>query len=346
MSQHHVQRLFVRSTATPRQMLLARLSLVLAIVAAIIAVLWWDRGGLKDQIDGDISFIDVLYFTAVSITTVGYGDIVPVSERARLIDTIFVTPARLFVWLLFMGTAYELLLQKWIENWRMKRLRDTLKGHVIICGYGQSGSSAAEEARKRGDAVVVIDRDATLVQRAADAGHIGLVGDCSTEADLQEAGIATAGAVLVTVGRDDTTVLVALTARNLNRALRIICNVAMAENVKLIQQAGADVTVLPSQVGGYLMADAVRSQHVSAYITDLLTNDGRVNLIERPANEADIGLRLRDVQPEMALRLYRQGQAVSCWEGEASIIRRDDILLLVVPCPIAGAAAGQTPATD
>ena len=87
---------------------------------------WFDRDGLKDQIDGHISFSDILYFGMITVTTVGYGDIVPVSDRARLIDAVIVTPARLFIWLLFVGTAYELLLQKWIEDLRMKRLRDDL----------------------------------------------------------------------------------------------------------------------------------------------------------------------------------------------------------------------------
>jgi voltage-gated potassium channel len=66
------------------------------------------RDGIRDQVDGHLSFVDLVYFVVVSLTTVGYGDIVPVTERARLIDAIIIPPARLLVWLVFVGTAFEL----------------------------------------------------------------------------------------------------------------------------------------------------------------------------------------------------------------------------------------------
>jgi hypothetical protein len=80
-----------------------RLLLALALIGLALAVHWFDRDGLKDNVDGTISFIDVLYFTMITVTTVGYGDIVPVTEQARLFDTFLLTPIRLFVWLLFSG---------------------------------------------------------------------------------------------------------------------------------------------------------------------------------------------------------------------------------------------------
>lgn len=72
----------------------------------------------------------------------GYGDIVPISARARLIDALVVTPVRLVVWLIFLGTAYELLVQRTLEDFRMLRLQRTLSGHVIVCGFGSTGASA------------------------------------------------------------------------------------------------------------------------------------------------------------------------------------------------------------
>src|SRR3546814_10218979 len=92
---------------TPLGSLLLRATIVLALIGTAIAIHWFDRGGLVDQVDGHISFGDVLYFTMITITTVGYGDIVPVTPRARMFDTIAVTPIRLFVWLIFLGTAYD-----------------------------------------------------------------------------------------------------------------------------------------------------------------------------------------------------------------------------------------------
>ena len=68
-----------------------------ALIAFVVAVHWFDRVGLLDNVDGNISFIDVLYFTAITVTTVGYGDITPVSDQARLFDAFVVTPVRIFI---------------------------------------------------------------------------------------------------------------------------------------------------------------------------------------------------------------------------------------------------------
>ena len=135
---------------------------MLSLVASVFLVFLIDRDGLRDQIDGNVSMSDVFYFTMVTITTVGYGDIVPVSDQARLIDAFFVTPVRIFVWLTFLGTAYQLIIQRLIEEWRMLRLQRELKDHVILCGYGHSGSIAAAELLLRGwepEQIVVIDPD-------------------------------------------------------------------------------------------------------------------------------------------------------------------------------------------
>ncbi len=167
---------------------------------------------------------DVIYFTMITITTVGYGDIVPVSDAARLIDAFFVTPVRIFVWFMFLGTAYQLVFQRLIEEWRMTRLQRDLQGHVVLCGFGHSGSIAASELLLRGwkpEEVVVIDPDANEVQRAADRGFIGMHGDASSEELLKVAAVDRASSVIVSVGRDDTTVLVVLTVREIAKQVRI-----------------------------------------------------------------------------------------------------------------------------
>ena len=179
--------LFQRAAAPPELTLLMRAGVVLLLIAAVFAVFLLDRSGLKDQIDGDVSVTDVIYFTMITITTVGYGDIVPVSDQARLIDAFFVTPVRIFVWFVFLGTAYQLIIQRLIEEWRMTRLQNQLQDHVVLCGFGHSGSIAASELLLRGwqpAEIVVVDPDATEVQRAADQGYVGLLGDASSEALL------------------------------------------------------------------------------------------------------------------------------------------------------------------
>jgi voltage-gated potassium channel len=92
--------------------LLRRIGLAVALILIVAVVLWGDRDGLRDTArpDQPMTFVDVSYFTVVSLTTVGYGAIVPVTDLARLINAILLTPVRIFLWALFLGTAYDLTL--------------------------------------------------------------------------------------------------------------------------------------------------------------------------------------------------------------------------------------------
>ena len=91
------QILYLPSDQTPGRTLLLRAAILILLFCAVLALLWVDRDGLRDQADGEISFVDVVYFSVITITTVGYGDIVPVTSRARLIDALVITPIRIFV---------------------------------------------------------------------------------------------------------------------------------------------------------------------------------------------------------------------------------------------------------
>lgn len=319
---------------SPERVLAIRVFWLVGLLMAVLALFWWDRDGLKDQIDGHISFSDVVYFTAVTVTTVGYGDIVPVSDRARLVDAVLVTPLRLIIWLIFLGTAYEMVLRWWLEERRMKKLEKTLSGHVIVCGYGHSGRSCATELVARGHAasgIVVIERTETVLEAAVQAGHIGLAGDAAQTQSLLDAGIKRAACVMLCLGRDDTAVLTVLTVRKLNPTVRIVSLVAEEENVSLIRQAGADTTVSPSLVSGHLMADSLSSSLLTDYVNDLVSAKGRVKLVERLPQPAEIGQHMRDLKPGLVVRLHRNGQTIGFWELERSRIAPGDVLIEIVP---------------
>ena len=318
----------------PERVLLHRVLLLTGLLLAVLWLFWVDRDGLKDQIDGEVSFSDVVYFTAVTVTTVGYGDIVPVSDRARLVDAVLVTPLRLVIWLVFMGTAYELVVQKWLQERRMKRLEKALNNHVIVCGYGHGGSSCASELIARGrpaHEIVVIDRNPEDLDQAVAAGHIGLLGDAAREQCLMDAGVDRAECVMVCLGRDDTAVLTVLTARKLNPTVRIVSMVAETENVALIQQAGAQSTISPSQVGGYLMADSLNTSWTADYLQDLMSATGRVKLIERGPRPEELGRLMRELTPGLVVRLHRDGRFIGFWDGEATRIAPGDLLIEIVP---------------
>ena len=211
--------MFVGGERSVRRTLVVRAGIVVALFLIVIVVFWLDRDGLRDHADGSISFVDVVYFTMVSVTTVGYGDIVPVTRQARLVDAVLVTPIRLFIWLIFIGTAYQLVLQRLIEDFRMRRLQARLQDHILVVGYGHSGQCAAAELVARGfdkSRVLIIDVDHARLEQAAEHGYVGILGDASREETLREAMLSSAQALLVCTDRDDTNVLITLTARHLS----------------------------------------------------------------------------------------------------------------------------------
>jgi voltage-gated potassium channel len=321
-----------RASRPPEVTLLLRIGFVLLLIAAVFLVFLLDRDGLQDNIDGHISVSDVFYFTMVTITTVGYGDIVPVTDQARLIDAFFVTPVRLFVWLTFLGTAYQLVIQRLLEEWRMLRVQRELKDHVILCGYGHSGSIAASELLLRGwepGQIAVIDPDAEAVARAAERGFIGLHGDASSEQILRVAGVQRARSVIVSVGRDDTTVLIVLTVRALSDTVRIIASVSESENVKLVRSGGADETVSPSRFGGYLMADAVAARGTIDFVSDLLSYRGNCQLVERPARAEEVGRVAREIAGTVIVEIRRGSRRLGCWGDTGLRIEAGDRVVAI-----------------
>lgn len=325
------KRLFIGGERSVMRTLRIRATLVVALFALVMVVFWFDREGLRDQIDGRITVTDVIYFTMVSVTTVGYGDIVPVTPRARIIDALLVTPVRLFIWLIFMGTAYQLVLQQLIEDFRMRRLQAKLAQHVIVCGYGHSGRCAAAELVARGmdkQNVIIVDLLQERLEEAAEHGHVGLLGDATREETLREAMLPTARALFVCTHRDDTNVLIVLTARNLSSTVRIVTRVEESENEKLLKQSGADATVLPSRVGGILMADSLDSSVLASYVMDLISAGGRVMLIERRASPQEVGRLPAELVESRILRVLRGSQGFGFWESDARIQAGDRLVVV------------------
>jgi voltage-gated potassium channel len=325
--------ILIRKSGTPPEVaLLMRGLLVLLLVAAVFSVFLLDRNGLRDNVDGQMSVTDVLYFTMITITTVGYGDIVPVSDEARLIDAFFVTPVRIFVWFIFLGTAYQFIIQRLIEEWRMTRLQQQLRDHVVLCGFGHSGAIAASELLLRGwrpEQIAVIDPDRDQVGRAAERGFIGLHGDASSEELLRMAGIERAQSAIVSVGRDDTAVLIVLTIRELAKGVRIIASVKESENVKLVKASGADVIVAPPRFGGFLMADAVENLTTVDFVSEMLSYRGGYQLVERIPRPVEVGRLAREVEGALILEVRRGGHRLGCWQDRELRIEPGDRVLAI-----------------
>jgi voltage-gated potassium channel len=310
-----------------------RIALAAGLIAIALLGHWFDRDGLRDNVDGSISFLDVLYFTMITVTTVGYGDIVPVTPQARMFDTFVVTPVRLFVWIIFLGTAYDFLLRRVWENWRMTVIQRHLHGHVVVAGYGTSGIEAVDELIKRGAApetIVVIDDRGAALDAAEDCGVTVMEADATRNAALEAAQVARASAVIVAAGRDDTSILIVLTVRGLAPAVPISVVIKSHDNEAIARQAGADTVINPTSLAGVLLAGSTHGAHIASYLADLACADGEVILRERPVSADEVGRALADIDTGLGHRIYRGERSFGFWDPETRALEPDDVIVEVV----------------
>lgn len=312
-----------------------RMTLACGLIALVVMIHWWDRAGLKDNYDDHISFLDVVYFTMISITTTGFGDIAPISDRARLIEAVIVTPVRIAVLFIFVGAAYDFVIKRSWEKFRMARIQEELTGHVVVLGYGVSNSQSVGELIERGvdpRSIVVIDPSEDRLAEAEKLGVNVMAGDATRDETLKAVRIAEASSVLVSAGRDDTSILIVLTVRHLAPHVPISVVVRADDNELLARQAGADNVINPVRFTGLLLAGSVKGAHIADYLADLASVDGRVQLVERAVRAEECGRPLSALASGgQGLRVYRGGRVIGFWEDECQMLQPGDMVVEIVP---------------
>lgn len=317
----------------PLATLAIRGAAVLLLVGIALGGHWIDRAGLRDNSDGSVSFLDILYFTVITVTTVGYGDIVPVSTSARMFDTFVVTPVRIFVFLIFLGSAYSFMLRQGWERWRMGLVRRELKDHVIVCGYGRSGSAAVTELLERGhppERIVVVDMNEQRLRLAEERGVATVQGDATHNQVLAVAKVELACSVIISPGRDDTAVLIILTCRRLAPHASVAVSIGTVENELLARDAGASIIVNPVSFGGQLLAQCTAGPHIADYVADLVTRGGQAELRERAVRADEIGKSPHDIANGQILRIYRNDRAIGVWDADGRALEAGDTVIEVV----------------
>jgi len=329
----------VKDPSSPVKTLAYRLLFILALLCFIAGVFWLEReDGLEDTRDGEVSTVDVIYFTAITVTTTGYGDIRPNanSTSAMLFDAFVATPIRAIIWIIFIGTAYQLVIQEFMEERHMRKLQENLQDHVIITGYGMTGKAAARELVAKGydkDQIVIIDNEEDAISDAAEDDFVGLLGDASQESILTKAAINKAKHIIIATDRDDTNVLISLTARDMNKGLRIIARANQEENTKLIKRSNADIIISPSTAGGNLMAAATKHEHLAKLLEDMLTAAHGINMRERVVSEGEIGKKPKEITGKVVIGVHRKDKLLGISEMDTTKLAAGDILIFLEKKP-------------
>ena len=311
-----------------------RVAAIVILVGILLLFHWLERHGLKDTHDGHVSFLDVVYFTAISATTTGYGDIVPVTENTRLFDALVVTPIRILFLLVFVGSAYLFVARRSWERFIMRRIQRTLCDHIVVVGYGTKNTRAVQELIDLGaepENIVVIDSSDERLAVAKAIGCTVLKGDATLDPTLRAVHVNRAKLIIISAGRDDTSILVCLTARHLAPDVRISIAVNRQDNEVPARLAGADVVVNPFDFAGLLLATTHAGQHIADYLADLATMGGRVRLIERDIRDNEIGKALSDLSGGLGLRIIRDGTAYGFWRPQVQELEAGDIIMEIIP---------------
>ena len=311
-----------------------RLTAVFGLLALLVFVHWLERDGLKDNHDGYVSFVDVIYFTMISATTTGYGDIVPVTDKTRMFDALVVTPIRILFLLILAGSAYLFVARRTWEKLIMKRIQRSLCDHIVVIGYGTKNSRAVQELIDLGTEpsnIVVVDLGGARLEEAKSLGCTVMQADATRDETLKAMHIERARLVIISAGRDDTSILICLTARHLAPNVRISIAVNQQDNEIPARRAGADVVVNPLDFAGLLLATTHGGQHIADYLADLATKKGRVRMIERQVRPEEVGKSIKDIGEGLGLRIIRDGTPYGFWRPQAQKLQEGDVIMEIIP---------------
>lgn len=222
-------------------------------------------------------FVDSLYMVVITLSTVGFTEVHPLSSEGRLFTVgLILSGVGAFAYLVgsFTQLMVEGRLQIMLERRRMHKIINKLSGHFIVCGYGRIGSIVAKEIQREGHPVVVVEKDPALIEELEASGMLSVSGDATSDEVLLSAGLEKASSLITALTSDAANVYVTLTARQLNPKLTIIARSDSEAHIPRLERAGADRVVLPNLIGGRRMAQSV----LRPTVTNLLEIAARSNL--------------------------------------------------------------------
>ncbi|MBC7272081.1 MAG: NAD-binding protein [Streptomyces sp.] len=210
--------------------------------------------------------------------------------------------------------------------------RTHVRDHTVVIGFGTKGRAtihAVCAAGLRKDQVAVVDTSAKVIDAAIGEGYSGVVGDGTRSDVLRRAEVQRAGRIVISTGRDDTAVLVALTARQINQGAKIVAAVREEENAPLLKQSGADEVVTSSGAAGRLLGLSVLSPAAGLVMEDLIRRGTGLEMVERPVTRAEVGLSPRETD-DMVVSVVRGHRVLGYDDPAIGRLELTDRLITVV----------------
>jgi voltage-gated potassium channel len=223
-------------------------------------------------------FLDAIYMTITTITTVGFKEVHPLSDAGRIFSILIIiggVGGALYVLTNIMGYILEGQFGITVGRRRMKNRIARLKNHFILCGYGRVGEEIAQAFSEEGVPFIVITNDEDHVARAEKEGYLCLFGDATSDEVLKEAGIERAHGLVSAVGTDTDNTFITLSAREMHPDLFIEARSSSPESEGKLRRAGADRVISPHAIGGRRMAMLALRPAVVDFIDTVTYGRGR-----------------------------------------------------------------------
>lgn len=218
------------------------------------------------------SWIDAIYMTVITITTVGFGEVQPLDAFSKIF-TVFLILASVVIVGFAISIITEFILSKNnIEELKRKRMQkkiDSFKNHIIICGYGRNGKQAAKKLLAYNKPFVVIEKDKEIADKNMSEEVPFIVGNANEDEILKQAGIDSAKTLISALPNDADNLFVVLSARQINTNLCIISRASQETSYEKLKLAGANNVILPDKIGGDHMASLVVVPDLVEFIDNL-----------------------------------------------------------------------------
>lgn len=263
-----------RSSTTP----LLRLRVPALAVLAVMVI-----GTIGYVVIERYSLLDAVFMTIITVTTVGYDEVHPLDGPGKVF-TIGLIVLGVVVFLYTFGVVVEELSSGRWREWRRQRMVEEriarLRDHVIVCGYGRTGSVIGRELDREGAEFVVVEANPDGLERVEREGRLCVIGDAADDEVLERAGIRRARALITAVDSDERNVYIVLTARSLNPDLRIVARSSYQETVSKLRRAGANRVVSPYTEAGQRMAALALNPAVVDVIQAVVGEGGPLSIEE------------------------------------------------------------------
>ncbi len=252
-------------------------ALVLLVTVLIVGVVGY-------RCIANYSWIDALYMTVITITTVGFGEVTPLDDQSKLFTVFLIITSVIIVGYALSVITEYILSRNDIEELKYKRMQkkiESFKNHVVICGYGRNGKQAAQKLKAYNKTFVVIEKSKKVEERLKVDGFPYVLGNADEDETLLKAGVERASCFISALPSDADNLFVVLSAKQINNNINIISRASQESSYQKLKFAGANNVILPDKIGGDHMASLVVVPGLMEFIDNLsIVGKSNINIEE------------------------------------------------------------------